>query len=49
MISLILGEIIGSRIYSSADTELFISPDQKVIYVLDVATNKLICKYILEE
>ena len=27
----------------------FISQDQKVIYGLDVATNKLICKYILEE
>ncbi len=26
----------------------FISPDQKTIYGFDAATNKLICKYILE-
>ncbi len=29
--------------------KFFISSDQKTIYGLDVPTNKLICKYILEE
>jgi hypothetical protein len=41
--------LLKDYIVKPSTIRFFISSDQKTIYGLDVPTNKLICKYILEE
>ncbi|WP_157608097.1 hypothetical protein [Ruminobacter sp. RM87] len=41
--------LLKDYIEKTSEIKIFISPDQKNIFVINVATDKLICKYILEE
>lgn len=41
--------LLKDYIEKPSEIKIFISPDQKNIFVINVATDKLICKYILEE